>query len=201
MDQAPKRFRETFEQFKDNLIVGLYIGRSPINKILRMIVNAITFGHMNKRAKELGYDDVFHLYMLIKLDNGSILKLHKEATVKLTNLTQRDYKALKHEEHSGFELPLLDSISLEQFITQFADHPTVWEYDVVRNNCQQFLLHVLKKNGVKLNQEQFRFIIQDAFSLLRNSPTLAYLFRKITDLGAVLGAGDIDGVGVNSVNV
>jgi len=167
------------------------VGRSPINRVLKQIANFVTLGVFNKKQQELGYDDVYHLYLLVKVRHENrdvILRLHKEAIVKFHELTDIEFKNLRHTEHRGFAIEF-SGVTLGEFIQTILDknpHNEIFVYDVVTANCQVFILKVLRSNNIVLPPEKKALILQSVHELLANSPTLANLFRKITDLGATV---------------
>ena len=72
-----KKFRETLEKYGENKITNITIGRDPVNRIVQSIVNFISGGQYEQARKLLNYDDIYHLYMIITLDDGTRLRLEK----------------------------------------------------------------------------------------------------------------------------
>ena len=102
---ASPQVRKMLVDYGDWNVVGVYVGRHPISKVLRQVVNLITRGNLEKNMKRLNYDAVYHLYSLIKIEKDGatiILKAHKEEVVQLEQVSASLYKDLKRPEQDGF---------------------------------------------------------------------------------------------------
>ena len=56
-------------------------------------------------------------------------------------------------------------------------------YSGVNNNCQDFLLAIMKANGLG-NETDYQFIKQNTSSIFKNNPIFSKLTNLVTDLGA-----------------
>jgi len=57
-----------------------------------------------------------------------------------------------------------------------------FQYDAVKNNCQDFLLNVLKSNGIG-DEQDYQFIKQDTEQLFKGLPALKKVAHLATELG------------------
>ena len=192
------QFRRTLAEFSEYEIESIYIGRHPVKRAIQYLANLITLGQLEKNKKLLNYDDIYHLYMLIRVrkdGNEAIVKLHKEEVVELVQLDRAMYEALQAPEHQGFavNIPLTASVKLMDIpFGQFMQKAiqlqgeSFWSYDAIKNNCQNFIMSTLRANGIGLSKQQITFIRQDAFTLVGKSPIMSSILKRITDLGAIV---------------
>ena len=193
------QFRRTLAEFSEYEIESIYIGRHPVKRAIQYLANLITLGQLEKNKKLLNYDDIYHLYMLIRVRKSIsktnatnvdvIIKLHKEEVVELVQLDRAMYEALQAPEHQGFAVPLtsLMHIPFGQFMQRAIQlqGESFWSYDAIKNNCQNFIMSTLRANGIGLSKQQITFIRQDAFTLVGKSPIMSSILKRITDLGAI----------------
>ncbi len=184
------QFRRTLAEFSEYEIESIYIGRHPVKRAIQYLANLITLGQLEKNKKLLNYDDIYHLYMLIRVrKNGNevIIKLHKEEVVELVQLDRAMYEALQAPEHQGFAVNIPTNIPFGQFMQKAIQlqGESFWSYDAIKNNCQNFIMSTLRANGIGLSKQQITFIRQDAFTLVGKSPIMSSILKRITDLGAI----------------
>ena len=190
------QFRRTLAEFSEYEIESIYIGRHPVKRAIQYLANLITLGQLEKNKKLLNYDDIYHLYMLIRVRRGDteasfndvkIVKLHKEEVVELVQLDRAMYEALQAPEHQGFAVNIPTNIPFGQFMQKAIQlqGESFWSYDAIKNNCQNFIMSTLRANGIGLSKQQITFIRQDAFTLVGKSPIMSSILKRITDLGAI----------------
>lgn len=191
------QFRRTLAEFSEYEIESIYIGRHPVKRAIQYLANLITLGQLEKNKKLLNYDDIYHLYMLIRVRRKgisseatnveAIIKLHKEEVVELVQLDRAMYEALQAPEHQGFAVASVSHIPFGQFMQKAIQlqGESFWSYDAIKNNCQNFIMSTLRANGIGLSKQQITFIRQDAFTLVGKSPIMSSILKRITDLGAI----------------
>ena len=69
--------------------------------------------------------------------------------------------------------------------TQSAMGPNFLPYSPINNNCQNFILAILKANNLATPEIE-KFVKQDTSSLFKSDPTLARISTGLTNLGASL---------------
>lgn len=170
---------KVFEKYKENNIVSIEIRRDPINSIITTILNLLSKGKFFEKIKQLGYDKVFHLYMILTMDNGDKLLLEKNERI---NLKKNDPSIKKDTQTMSVSLP--NSISLNDFLENtrrsIGDHD-FFQYSADNNNCQKFLRSLLQSNNL-LNPAADSFIMQDAKEIFSSLPDwMAKFSQFITD--------------------
>jgi len=191
IDKLKKRFssapRETFSPADDAIlkekgnqkIVEIKIVRTPLHKKIQTIINIGTLG----KAKE-AYDELFHLFLIIFLEDGTKLLYEKNSTPRLTTEIPPKQDFSKDSKSLVVQIP--KDLTLAQFIdnSQKAMGADFWVYDLEKLNCQNFVQRSLQANGL-LTEEDQKFIVQDVSELSKSThPILKSIFRKATDLDA-----------------
>jgi hypothetical protein len=156
------------------------VGRKPIQKVYKDIINFLSKGEFEKNRKKFGYDDIFHLFLLAKLSNGKTYKLQKNEVVDLKEATT---------ENSDGQLMKVNlknkKLTFNMIFegTQKILGAKTFLYDSINNNCQCWITSCLKGVGL-LTPELNKFINQDAKGLISHDPTFEKLAKVATNLGA-----------------
>ena len=166
------------KQYGDKKVVQIIILRKPVNSGVQKLLNVITLGGYNKAKKEMNYDEVYHLYLNIILDNGKTIGIEKNQRVGVSD--------------SGFPLSGVEpsnmlkmscNVLLKDMIekAEQAGGDTFYRYNAVTANCQKFVSVLLNSSGIVGADN---FIMQDATQLIKNSG-LKRLATGITDIAAL----------------
>jgi hypothetical protein len=174
--------RVFLEKYGDHTIVALRVARKPIFGVIDKIANLISLGRWNRQKNKLNYDDVFHLYMVMRLSDGSIIRIDKNQVVVIAP--------------ELFEAPTAETmdvnlnnnvISLKQLITrgeQSVGLSNYWVYNPTTNNCQKFVIDTLNANNL-LTSDLQKFILQDAKLLIEKSnPIMGPIATGVTNVAA-----------------
>lgn len=182
----PRKFRQTLEKYGDYEIFEVMVGRDPISKGVRSLLDFISFGKISKSLKNLHYDDLFHLYLILSLEHPVTghqqiihMRLEKNNVISLKEYAGIPKEFLHVDMHNK-------RILLAEFIAKgkavLGDNFV--RYDAVYNNCQVFVNTLLEANGLSTPETQ-KFIMQDITQVL--STPLYGLSRVVTDLAHILG--------------
>ena len=167
-----KRFnpkaRRLIEQHGGKNIVSIVIARTPLSKGIRFVLNLLSKGKIETIRRSLGYDDLYHLSLILTLQDGTRLRLDKQSVPELsTDLELNSTTQMKRVDTKGKKVSL--NTFLERGLTKMGD--SAWTYDPSRRNCQIFASAMLTANGMN-NQDTNKFIMQKAEELLKTIPTL-----------------------------
>lgn len=171
--------RQLLSQVGSETITSLKVVRTPIEKAIKTLLNVISLGAYEKAVKQSGYDQMFHLALLI----NDKYQLDKQAVVTM---------AIKNPITPKSEVKEVPNIPVNLNIQTLVDSTKAFmgdakfsNYDAHTNNCQDFLLAVLQSNGL-LNEDLRTFIKQDADVIFKNIPQVSEKIAKVfTDVGAV----------------
>jgi len=170
---------------KDFRIIGATVKRAPIQKYINYAFNLITGGKWEEAKKAAQYDNLFHLALELELErpDGTRKKslIEKNQVLNFTD----DVKEMPNTER--FPIPITTSLNVGQLIKKTEDlmGPAFYKYSAFDNNCQNFIIGILKANDL-LTPDSEAFIYQPLDSLLKKQPSWTNNFSKfITNLGGI----------------
>jgi hypothetical protein len=177
----PKDQLRLIEQFGHNTIVSIRLGRTPLPDTIYTALNVLSFGQFQKLLNRSPYDDLYHLFSIVQLSSGNTLILEKNQAINL-HIIQNTYNP-KGTEWIDVPIPHPD-IQFKTLLdnTQSALGKDFFIYNSISNNCQRFILEMLKSNGLLTEQLQI-FIYQDVKTLFNKLKYLQPLVDTLTDLG------------------
>ena len=187
---SSKRTLKNYGEFK---ILSLEAVRTPILKILDRIINIISFGKFNKLKEKYSFDDLFHLQLIAHVQAGPVIKkivIEKNENINISSSTST--KSTSQIQN----IPVNKDLNLNQLLenTQKSiGSAKFFLYDGLKNNCQDFIIAILKANGLMTGQAE-SFIKQDITKLAEGLPPHVKKAMGITtQLGAqiqhAIGAG------------
>ncbi len=158
----PPTAREFLQKYGKGIIVSLLVCRKPIVQALETVLNLVTLGQFEKRKKEFGYDKLYHLFFL--------MKINVENQISSVRLEKNQVVEIYHSEDSGDDfqtvnLPQL--IDVNSFISKGEKFQgaNFWLYSASDNNCQVFVQSLLKGNHLYTPQLK-EFVLQPTSELL-----------------------------------
>ena len=161
----------------NEIITSLQIGRTPVPKAITSAMNAVSLGGFNKIFKTLPYDKLFHLFLIITTDKGKFM-LEKNERINVN----------KSYPTNGLEtrnVVIPNDLSVNTLIdtTQSFMGSNFLPYDPANQNCQDFILSLLKANNI-VTPELADFVKQDTSEIFKQNPNLAKISKGLTDVGA-----------------
>lgn len=191
--QLPPKAQATLEKVGNQTILEMTIYRTPLNDAFTKLGNLLTSNKLQERMKQLKYDDLFHLYMIIKTTTGQNILLEKN---EIINISLKIPKATNKTEM----LQVLDippALSIDTFVENGRIHlgdRKFYIYDAFTQNCQYFINGLLEGNSMG-NEQIYNFVRQDIkflFKRFKNIKTatkgLLWIARKGQQL---IQGGDI----------
>jgi len=181
-DQLPPPERRLLEQIGTIKITGITIHREPIKTVpVDKIMNIITLGGYNKLMKKYSYDNLLHLYMIVKLENGDNIIVEKNERINI----EKSSKNGGEKKNVSVNIDLnLNSILNE---TKKMMNKDFFTYHPTTNNCQRFITGILKSNGL-LTPDLDNFInqkVHELFNEIDSSGKLRKLIASVTKIGTV----------------
>lgn len=179
--QLPKSFRNILKKYGDNSINKIEVCRTPIDRVAKIFANIVTLGDWDNIVKRAGHDEMFHLYAILTLNDGTELLLEKNETPVLWTTIPQKKESTECREILGLNIPLKDFIqkTIERMGINNYTH-----YGALDLNCQDFILNHLRANGI---DGLDGFILQDLEALIKETPVFSkYLSQKITDIAGKL---------------
>ena len=176
----PPNVNQMKEQHGDEVITRLILRRNPVSSIITGLMNAVSLGSFYKKLGREPYDKLFHLALLVVTANGGFL-LEKIERVNVS----KDISLKKGTEELEIDnLPA--NLTVRELIenTEREMGSNFLPYNPMTNNCQVFILNVLKANGL-LNTTYEQWIKQDTDALFEKDPFLLSLSNKLIDVGKI----------------
>ena len=183
-DKLPPPVRRILETYGDMKIRKIEIARVPLQKQITYVGNLITLGKLNKIQKDMGYDKLFHLYSIITLENNDEYILEKNEVINLQKINI-DPRQVEETEVININLKnkQLTLNSILSNIEKAMGQNKFLTYNVKDNNCQYFMIYLLKSNGLGTEQD-YKFIQQNIIELIHNLGGIYHnLATAITKLG------------------
>ncbi len=180
---VPDSFLEDFTQKEksflnahgDEVITSISVCRDKVQPAVKTFLNTISFGLLDKVTKKLGYDQLFHLYILI---NGKY-RMEKNETINFGSGSKSS------------DCVEIDSIPEDLTISEFVNNGVekmgknrFFTYSAFKYNCQNFILGLLQSNNIKA---PVSFIDQKASEIVESLPNYVEpTTNAITDIAAAL---------------
>ena len=176
--------RKLLQEIQGKKIVKMVIVRDPIKEEIHMLANAISMNEINKFKKEVSVDDLFHLFAVCTLDDNTMIRFEKNAEIEIIKIS----KIQQTDKNNIFECVVPNNISLNDLLDntrkKIGDR-LFFDYDGIKNNCQDFIYNCLYHNGYDATNPKMKsFIKQDLTKLAKNmSSTSKTIMNTLTDLG------------------
>jgi hypothetical protein len=190
---STKRFSTFLHNQGSSEVAKLQVARKPIESGVRRALDTLSRGHFSKVATRLGYEDVYHNYLIFTLKNGAQYTVHKNEIIEERPTTKHDLAG------ENYSIPVPEHKTLKDMIDtasqSFSGPPGsidanthFWQYNPSGDNCQGFVQAVVDANHLKVDDEKARELIkpQDAGALINSLGALARIPKFITDTAATL---------------
>jgi len=176
LNTRPRILKDLIKKTKGQRIDKLYVCRNPISSVFTKLLNLLTFGDFYKKLKEKNYDDLYHLFLTVVLENGEIFTIEKNQRV---NVIKGKVKGdCLSERIIDKNLTISDLIlNSEKKIS----NNQLYIYKATSTNCQQYLIDILNSSGIT---EFNTFIKQNVKDLI--PVTLSKISNQLIKLPALL---------------
>ena len=147
-----------------------------------MPVQAVIQGAL-KMVADVPYDDLFHLFIELTLDNGQKWVLEKTERI---NLVKGDRSNKSGAEFTS-SFPVNKTVNELFTNTRNIMGGRFLPNQSASNNCQSFIMGVLDGNGLN-NSDLTSFVKQDTKSIFKDNPVLRKFANTLTDIGGYANA-------------
>lgn len=176
----PPKVRDLISKFGNKVIRSITIDRTPVQAVLKGALNVISKGAFLKRLGRTPYDEIFHLRIDITFDDNSIIALEKNEVINMyTNPVKKEGSEQKQVDN----IPM--GITLNKLLEggQKLQGKKWFGYSAYNNNCQDFILSLLKGSSIGTEQD-YNFVKQDTSSLFKGDSFLRKFSNTVTKIGA-----------------
>jgi hypothetical protein len=132
-NKAPPAVRRLLNQVGQETIEMITVARSPVNSMIQKVINFISGGTFEANKQQLHYDQIYHLFLIIKTKSRQFT-LERNETVKVGDPGSRSPEGMAQVDLGGKQIKVVEflqngvKVSKENF----------WQYNPVNNNCQVF---------------------------------------------------------------
>jgi hypothetical protein len=177
----PPKLKSFLDKDGGQKIESVTIARRPLAGGITTLLDVLSRGGFSKVKRRLGYDQVYHNYLVVKTKDGGLYKLEKNHVVEEAPATANDLK----NEH--YTIPVHKDLSVKDLIDNASSRgKSFWQYRPDSDTCQRFAKDVLVDSGLTagVTDPRAREIIepQDAGALLDSLGRLKGLPQKVTDI-------------------
>ena len=184
---APKD-RAILSKIGNEIITGFTIGRTAL-------ISAIKTAGEYIIGDKIPYDNYYHLFLIISLNNGQLLRLEKNHITELSLISSFPNADLQ----MIYYIP--SGLTVNELLNNTQNYMggKYFLYQAFGNNCQDFVLSVLRANNININKQDTDFIKQDVKGSLKNNTFLRKASNSATDLARVADVA-YHGAGIKSRN-
>jgi hypothetical protein len=184
--KMPPNSQKWLNENANSHLTGVTIKRAPVSKAITGFLNAVAGGRLNKKAREMGYDSLFHLSVVITFEDES----ERPRQAQLEKLERVSFSSHISESPNTetFDFPRVGYQKIGDIVKKWQANmgDNFYKYDSFKNNCQSFILGFLKAADL-LSSDAEKFVNQHADELLKAQPGyLGNLANSITNLGAIV---------------
>ena len=173
-EHVPTNVKNALNRIGDKTIVSARCGRTPVQAVIQRALKVVA---------DIPYDDLFHLFIELTLDNGQTWLLEKIERINLVKGNRNNKSGVEFT--SSF--PVNKTVNELFNNTRNKMGSRFLPYSSASNNCQNFIMGVLDGNGLN-NSELTSFVKQDTKSIFKENPMLRKLANTLTDIGGYANA-------------
>jgi hypothetical protein len=168
-DNIPQNVKNALNKIGNNKITSARLGRTPVQAVIQGALKAVA---------TVPYDDLFHLFIELTLDNGQKWILEK---IERLNIVKEDRSKKQGAEFTS-SFPVNKTVDELFQNTKNRMGDKFLPYQSASNNCQYFIMGVLDGNGLN-NSERTLFVKQDTKAIFEKNPALRKFANTLTDIG------------------
>lgn len=171
----------------DGVITEMYACRRPLSSKFKQLIHWV--GSLGQSSQ--AHDDLFHLFLVVKLDNGHTYVMEKNEDINIKPYEPNDLDEC-------IPIPLNQSITMAEALLVTRERvgdKRFYLYDAFNGrgggNCQSFVMDVLTSIGIDVSPSVKDFILQDVSTLVPEwSQKLASFFTSLYNRGKTFVVGE-----------
>ena len=195
------RFEKFLNETDGKRVKRVYVGRKPIVKGIEKALNILSLGGFSKVKKRLKYDDIYHQYMIVEMEDGSRKKMERNHVVESHDVNEDDYKDILLS--IDVDKPLTTRDLINNAVKKDAESD-FWRYNPKTSNCVEFVREVVDGSELLPPTEDTNKVLgrQDSEQLINSIPEpLRDVPLAITNIASagdkiIYGRGMTDGIDI-----
>lgn len=185
---VPKGYKPSIRKWLEangrGVITSVRVRRVPVGKAINTAFSLITAGKWDESKKAHGYDNFFHLSLLVKYELDGVGKtaiFEKNDTLNFTNTLDNYPNAEFIEVAVPYHLTIMEAVNN----TQKVMGEKYFKYSAFNNNCQSFVGNFLRANNLQSDATE-DFVYQSVKDLIMEQPAYTEDFAQtLTNLGGI----------------
>ena len=134
LNKRPRAVNNFLRLHGNKHIRKITVSRTPIGAKIKYVADLITLGGFSANMKKLNYEDVYHLFMLVELDDGTLFRIEKNSRIDITLNDRRLGETMINIDN--IENTLNDMI---EFSERLYGLERIYRYDPFKTNCQMMI--------------------------------------------------------------
>jgi hypothetical protein len=179
--QYPPQVRQVLAIHGNHRITNIKMCKEVVSQNTEFLMKALAGTKTWDEAKRKnGFDKFYHLFMIVTMENGSVLHVEKNEVIRVAENPRPCPDALDLGAPSS---PITVNELFERTKQRIGDKD-FFTYDPLGNNCQNFVNQLLRTMGL-WNETSKDFVYQDIKGLREELPGYTkFLAKGLTDVGA-----------------
>jgi len=175
LGSRPKILNDLLEKEGNQIISKIEICRVPLSSKFNNLLQWVSPTKYEKVLREQNYYKLFHLFLVLHLENGNIYKLEKNQRVfvKTGEVPKKEGTECRSMEY-GLS-------NLADFITKAENIPGFYRYNAFKDNCQKWVVDLLNTNGIHQYND---FVLQKVEDLVPSY--IKTIAQTATDIAGVV---------------
>ena len=166
------------------IIKSMEAVRTPIMDVINKTLNVLSFGMLNKLKSKYGYDKLFHLSIIVVLEDDTKLVIEKLEKISISKFTNSVIKSNSETQKVDMKLKRISLFDLLNNARRKLGDRRFFEYDGSglsgkTNNCQDFIINLLRYSNLE-DTEIYKFVKQELDELLQKLPRYVHHIAKGT---------------------
>lgn len=186
IDNLTNQQQMIINTYKNNYIIKINVYRKPVSAILKKLLNVISFGKFINNLKKSPYDEIYHLFMIITLDNNINILIEKNERINIKILNNIEILNLNNDKFTQkIDIIINDKINFYDLLynTYKIMGNNFYIYDSNLYNCQNFILNILRANNI-YQIEYYNFIYQNPNYFFYQLNYLKKFNKNITNIAS-----------------
>lgn len=173
--QYPYRTSQFLRANGSKYIKSIKICRKPIMRVIDKLFNILSLGQFNEVKSQLGYDDLFHLYMIVTFQDNTSCIVEKNQDINITSYYSFDNDNCINVDIGRKVLNLNYLLNNTMRVMK----KNYYSYNSFYNNCQDYIYSIVNSNKLATPQIN-EFIKQNAPELLKSLPSYTSAIANAT---------------------
>lgn len=168
----PVKCRGIIENNSNDYIKTIFVCKREVWPILYHALNLSSLGNLKRKMQLMGYDKLYHTYLILILSNNKIILISKNGFIEMRELDtfpslKIDGDLVSFSDDYNF-IRKIDVNSRIRFIdflenSRRIEQDRFFDYHHIKNNCQLFVKKLFHYNNIFINQDHY---LQDIGGLL-----------------------------------